>query len=325
MSQIARASAATIGLGGRLAIGPSAALLAKARTLPADLTIVHNEPAHWAGIRLMAAGRRVAADIEDWYSEDLMPEARAGRPLRLIRSMEATLLRRSAYVTTTSRALSEALHGRYGGPLPRVVSNSFPLQPNPLGRTTGPVPAFFWFSQTTGPGRGLELFLAAWSRTTLPSRLVLLGDPVAGYAASLLARVPADRRDRVVFRSQVPPASLPAVIAEHDIGLALEQSFIVNRDLTVTNKILQYLNAGLAVVASPTAGQREVLAQAPDAGIVADFMQTSGTASALDRLLAERTALAGHRAAARRLAEDVYCWEREEPRLLDLVGTTLAG
>jgi len=325
MSRIARSAAPVIGLGGRLAIGPSAALLARARAIPADLTIVHNEPAHWAGIRLMSGGRRVAADIEDWHSEDLTPEARARRPLRLIRASEAGLLRRAAYVTTTSRALSGALHDRYGGMQAQVISNSFPLQANPLGRETGPVPAFFWFSQTTGPGRGLELFLSAWSRTTVPSRLVILGDPVAGYPASLLARVPAERRDQVSFRPQVAPASLPAVIAEHDIGLALEQSFIVNRDLTITNKILQYLNAGLAVVASPTAGQREVLAQAPEAGVISDFMQTGEAASALDRLLADRAVLTGRRAAARRLAEEVYCWEREEPRLLDLVERAIEG
>ena len=34
-----------------------------------------------------------------------------------------------------------------------------------------------------------------------------------------------------------------ATVARHDIGLALEQPFIVNRDLTITNKILQYMNA----------------------------------------------------------------------------------
>jgi len=45
-------------------------------------------------------------------------------------------------------------------------------------------------------------------------------------------------------------------IAEHDIGFAGEMPHCRSRDLTVTNKILQYLLAGLAVVASGTAGQR---------------------------------------------------------------------
>jgi glycosyltransferase involved in cell wall biosynthesis len=272
----------------------------------------------------MGSGRRVAADIEDWHSEDLLPEARRSRPLALIRSVEGRLLAGAAYTTTTSHALAGALHERYGGAVPHVISNSFPLQPDPLGRPSGSPPAFFWFSQTTGPGRGLELFLSAWSRTSNPSRVVLLGECQSGYATSLLNRVPSHRRAEITFRPLVPPASLPAVIAEHDVGLALEQAFIVNRNLTITNKILQYLNAGLAVIASPTAGQREVLAHSPVAGLTVDLSQTAEAAGLLDRLLADRDALDRARAAARGLAERVYCWEREEPRLLELVERTLA-
>src|SRR5690606_12231108 len=87
------------------ALGPAAALLRAARARPADLTIVHNEIAHWAGLRLLDAGRRVAADIEDWHSEDLLPADRVGRPLDLLRRTERDLLHRAAYVTTTSESL----------------------------------------------------------------------------------------------------------------------------------------------------------------------------------------------------------------------------
>jgi glycosyltransferase involved in cell wall biosynthesis len=121
----------------------------------------------------------------------------------------------------------------------------------------------------------------------------------------------------------VPPSALPAVIAGHDIGLALELAEIPSRDLTITNKILQYLNAGLAVVASDTAGQREVLARAPDAGLLVNLSDAVATATALDHLLGDRAAMMRRQQAARRLAEEVYCWEREAPRLLSLVADAL--
>ena len=54
-------------------------------------------------------------------------------------------------------------------------------------------------------------------------------------------------------------------IAEHDIGFAGEQNYCRSRDLTVTNKILHYLLGGLAVIASDTAGQRQIAAQAGEA------------------------------------------------------------
>jgi glycosyltransferase involved in cell wall biosynthesis len=152
---------------------------------------------------------------------------------------------------------------------------------------------------------------------------VLLGEPRPGYDRQLLENVPAGRRAQIAFRPLVAPAALPAAIAEHDVGLALEERAIVNRDLTITNKILQYLNAGLAVVATPTAGQREVLAHDPNAGVLVEPGDTPAFARALDALLASREELSRRQQAARRLAESTYCWEREAPHLLSLVATAL--
>ncbi|MDZ4788033.1 MAG: glycosyltransferase [Blastochloris sp.] len=298
-------------------LGPAADLLRAAQSLPSDLVIVHNEIPHWIGTRLLAEGRRVAVDFEDWHSEDLIPQERAGRPLELLRRCEHTLLHHAASTSTTSNALADGLHRRHGGTRPHVITNSFPLSALSEIRTSlNRPPTFFWFSQTTGPGRGLELFLRAWAGTTQPSNVVLLGNLRRGYDRSLLDLLPLTHRSRLQFLPLVSPTELPALIAQHDIGLALEESFILNRDLTITNKILQYLNAGLAIIASDTAGQREVLAHNPAAGIIVSLEDTTALAATLDQLLADPAALLGRRHAARRLAEEHYCWEREAPKLL---------
>lgn len=304
-------------------LGPIGALRRSVRQFPADLIIVHNEAPHWVGVQLMKEGRRVAADIEDWHSEDLLPEDRLRRPLARIQAVERTLINRAAYTTTTSEALAKALQARYGGPCPAVITNSFPLQSDPHRGPVGQPPAFFWFSQTLGPGRGLELFLSAWRQTRQPSRLALLGQPTPGFDRLLRSHLPADYHPRVSFLPPVSPAELPAIIAGHDVGLALEQSSILNRDLAITNKILQYLNAGLAIAASDTAGQREVLAQQPEAGLILNLSNAADTANRLDHLLGDRPELSRRQQAARRLAEDVYCWEKEAPRLLSLVAKAL--
>jgi glycosyltransferase involved in cell wall biosynthesis len=322
---LARRLVALVGLQTPRALGPFDRLLRRARALPADLTIVHNEVAHCVGVHLLDRGRRVAADIEDWHSEDLLPSDRVQRPLELIRTTERTLLHRAIYTTTTSHALADALHARYGGRPPQVITNSPALPPQPRRVDSRQPPIFFWFSQTTGPGRGLEPFLSAWSRTTCPSRVVLLGETRPQFAAELLTTVPSERRSAVEFLSLVSPKELPAMIARHDIGLALEDKSILNRDLTITNKILQYLGGGLAVVASETAGQREVIDHDPAAGIVVPLDNPVACASLLDELLTDRVQLAARQLAARRLAETIYCWEREQPRLLDLVATALTS
>jgi glycosyltransferase involved in cell wall biosynthesis len=320
--RIARQLTAT-GLPTLHALGQVGPLRERALALPADLTIVHNEIPFWIGCDLLRRGRRVAADFEDWHSEDLLPADRRGRPLVSLRRLERELLLKAAYTSTTSAALSAALAQRYSAPAPHVLTNSFPLQSDPHAGPPGTPPAFFWFSQTIGPGRGLEIFCDAWVRTTQPSRLVLLGQPGRGFDRELLARLPAAFAARVTLQPLVPPPELPALIARHDVGLALEQSWIPNRDLTITNKILQYLNAGLAVVATPTTGQREVLARAPDAGRLVDFNAPAAAAATLDELICDPKRLARTQHQARALASSTYCWEREAPRLVALVATAL--
>ncbi|MCU0792642.1 MAG: glycosyltransferase [Opitutaceae bacterium] len=304
-------------------LGPAICLLRAARKHSWDLIIAHNEISHWAGLRLLHQGRRVAADLEDWHSEDLLAEARRHRPIALLRLQERDLLHRAAHCTTTSHALANALQLRYGGQTPFVITNSFPLGSVRQEPDTDAIPSLLWFSQTIGPGRGLESFCAAWAATRVPSRLTLVGEDSAGYVASLRASLPPSHRGRLETLPPVAPSVLPDLIARHDVGLALENLVPPNKDLTISNKILQYLNAGLAVVATPTAGQREVLACAPDAGVLETFADPAVAASVLDDLLSTPSALRRRGQAARRLAEDVYCWEKEGPRLVEIAERSL--
>ncbi len=306
------------------AFGPLGPLGRLARQLPSDLIIVHTELAFCLGAQLLTEGRRVAADFEDWHSQDLLPANRSTRPLRLLRLVEHSLLQRAAYTSTTSHALAAALAGESGGKPPIVISNSFALQPLPAPSQSVGGPALLWFSQTIGPGRGLEPFLQAWGQTGQTSGLSLLGDVSPEYRQELLDQLPPSHRDRLSFLPLCSPAELPVVIARHQIGLALEPTTPANKDLTISNKILQYLNAGLVILATGTAGQREVLARAPAAGLEINLGDTSVLARQLDTLVADRPRLVEMGAAARRAAELIYSWEKEAPRLLAAVKKALA-
>ncbi|MDP1580395.1 MAG: glycosyltransferase [Candidatus Didemnitutus sp.] len=307
------------------ALGPAHALLARALREPADLTIVHTEIPIWAACSLIREGRRVAVDVEDWYSEDLLYRDRLARPLRLLRDSEAFSLRNAVYSSATSQSMADALTRSLACPPPIVIRNTFPLQAKSrLDRPTdGKPPRFIWFSQTVGPGRGLELFLAAWSRTRQPSQLYLLGDERPGYRDKLMELLPAHRRSDLRFLPIVTPAQLPVRLAEFDLGLALEPRWPLNRDVTISNKIFQYMNAGLAVVATTTAGQREVMEAAPDCGLLVKANHTTALAAQLDEVLASPARLRAMQQASRRAAEQMFCWEREEPRLIAAVNQAL--
>ncbi len=308
-------------------LGPAAgALLRQAQRQPADLIITHTEIPVWAAQSLQRAGRRVAVDLEDWHSEDLLPADRRHRPLRLLRRAEQFALQQAAYVSVPSASMADALHQTYGGTRPIVVRNTFPLQPDPRPQRSRPAatPRFIWFSQTVGPGRGLEPFLAAWGLTRQPSQVCLLGDAQPDYREHLRALVPAGRRADLSFLAPVPPDQLPGLLADYDLGLALEASTPISRDVTITNKIFQYLNAGLAALATGTRGQREVLQAAPACGRLIQLENPTALAAELDALIADPDQIAAMQQAARTAAEQQFSWEHEEARLLAAVARALA-
>lgn len=292
----------------------------------ADYMILHLETAVLIGERLLARGCRLGLDMEDWYSQDLLPEVQRNRPVGMLQAAERKLMDVAAHVTCPSQVMSRELAQHYGcRRTPAVIHNSFPwgdrtgIDGRRLDRGTSERPSIFWFSQTIGPGRGLEDLLAALPRIEARVEVHLRGECAPGFAAWLARSIPDTHRDCVAVHPLVPLQELPSRIAEHDIGFAGEMLYCRSRDLTITNKILQYLLAGLAVVASDTAGQREVAALA--AGAV--FLYPSGKPTALadhiNWLLSDEDRLKTARWAAVRAAASNYCWERDEKRLVELV------
>jgi len=151
----------------------------------------------------------------------------------------------------------------------------------------------------------------------------LRGAPAAGFEAWLRSHVPEQWRELVFVHPVVHNDELLSRIAEHDIGFAGEMKYCRSRDLTVTNKILYFLLAGLAVVASDTAGHREVAEQAAGAVWLYPPGNAAALAACLNSLLRSSDRLERSKHAALAAAQNGLCWERQEPVLLEAVGSAL--
>lgn len=307
-------------------LGPSVVELAKqARKARADYYIAHLEQGVWVGVQLRRSSSSVGIDMEDWYSEDLLPEARKSRPLRLLRNLEKELLTTCFHATCPSRAMSEALAKDFGCPQPAVVYNAFPWSDRESidglfrDRQKRCVPSIHWFSQTIGHGRGLDDLIAALPLLKHAAEIHLRGNPVTGFEKWLAERVPEAWRGRIMVHGLVPTTKLLSRITEHDIGFAGETPTMRSRDLTITNKILHYLLGGLAVVASGTAGQREVAEQAPGGVFLYPAGDAPALAARLNTLLESSEALTRAKNAARDAAKRTFCWERQEKTLLESI------
>jgi glycosyltransferase involved in cell wall biosynthesis len=305
-------------------------LLAAARTLEASLYIAHSEPALWVGKELARSGKNVGVDMEDWFSEDLVPEAQRERPLKLLRSLERDFLKIGKHRSCTSAAMSDALAETYNCKPPKVIYNAFPLAERQSldhkakDRYDRQLPSIHWFSQTLARGRGLEDLFEALPKINSPAQLHLRGSISSENRKWIESSLPKDWRERVFLHPLVSNKELLSRIAEHDIGLALEPITPRNKNVTISNKIFQYLLAGLAVIASDTAGQREVARGADSAIWLYQAGDSLGLADNLNMLLRSPELLLASKRAALAAAETRFNWEKIAPALVRSVEAAVA-
>jgi len=288
----------------------------------ASLYIMHQELPTIVGSELLRKNYKIAFDFEDWYSEDLLPEARKRRPLKLLRRAEWFALNNARFCMTTSRALSDRLAKEYCCQPPHIIYNVFPsyVRRDETDFNKRPL-KLFWFSQTIGPGRGLENFITILKNISQKIELHLLGAISNSFREYLSELGPSHLKIR--FHGLVEEKKLPAIISSFDIGLALELTDPLSRNYTITNKYFQYLQAGLPIISSKTFGQNEVfsifrpgflLPQNPDAKKIA----------ALEHWLNNPEKLKEAKKNAE-LTSQYYNWEIESGKLSDIVDEAISN
>jgi hypothetical protein len=295
----------------------------------ADLYTCHQEISTVIGCKLIEQGFRVAFDFEDWYSHDLLPEANRSRPVRLLEKYEKYALNKGILTYTTSSAMAVAMAEFAGSREPRILQNVFPfadrdhIDHKTKDRVDITMPSIHWYSQTIGPGRGIEFLVQSLEDVTIPVEFHLRGNLFQDFERTLTDQFPHHKGHKLFFHSLVPHSELLSRIAEHDIGLATEEYIPDSRNLTITNKILQYLQGGIAVVASDTLGQQEVAKEAPDAVMMFKNKDRPGLSSLLNSLLKDADRLKRAKQAALQAAGDKFCWEHQQPWLVNWVSEAL--
>jgi hypothetical protein len=228
----------------------------KALSQNADLYICHQELPSYIGTLLLKKGKKVAFDIEDWYSKDLLQKDQKFRPLKLLQKTESTALKLSQLVYTTSLPMAKALADKYKSKMPEVIYNSFPSfsTSNPIAKTNKAI-KLIWISQTIGPGRGLEEIVQSLNTVNnINFELNLRGNISDEYKNNLKNNLK-NNNHRINFLSLIPNNEIQRDLVNYDIGLATEPNYPLNKDLTISNKIFHYLSVGLPVIASSTQGQ----------------------------------------------------------------------
>ena len=267
-----------------------------------------------AAMAARAQGVPYALDLEDFHDREHDDTAEGRLSDALHARVVGELYPGAAFATAGSAAIADAYARKYGR-RPIAVHNTFPLPDTAASAPhEGPL-RLHWFSQTIGPGRGLEQAIAAVGAAGIDAELALRGRISADYRRTLesLVHLQAPRL-RLTLLPPIAPDALVASCAAFDVGLALEPARSPNNDLAASNKLFTYLVAGLAVALTDTTGQRPVADELGADAVRVRPGDSAALAAGLRRWHEDRAALARARQASFAAARRRWHWEHDDDR-----------
>ena len=302
-------------------------LNAAAQAVHADLYIAHYIAALPAAARAAARhNARYAFDAEDFHLGDMPDIPSNALEKQIIREIEERYLPGTAYVTAASPLIAEAYVDAYRIPKPKVILNVFPKKNAPAAPTqcgsAKPSPSVYWFSQTIGPGRGLEIAIEAIAHAKSSPHLHLRGNAAAGYQDHLHELALHHGVDhRLHFLDPAPPDDLERLGTQYDLGYSGETGFSANNLRALSNKIFSYLISGLPCLAADTPAHRQIAPELGYAMTLFPIGDAASLATAMDKLLLDPEMLASARSHAWNLGQTRFNWETEQSGLLSIVSS----
>ncbi len=266
----------------------------------------------WIFVRMVAVGWRLNADV--YHSNDLntLPQgwlcAKVLRRRRLLYDshevqssrtgygrlhawFERALITRADLMLMTTQMRAEYVAKRYGITPPTVIRN-LPrlLDPDPargdLRRSLNlpPDEPILLYQGGIQMGRGLEQLIDAVPRITRGT-IVLMGD---GRLKPKIVRLVRERglAQRVRFAPKVPYLELYHYTAHAYLGFQIIQNVCFNHYSTISNKLLEYIMAGVPAIASDFPEVRRIV-ETYGSGLLVDPSRPEAIAEAANRLLQE--------------------------------------
>lgn len=293
-------------------------------TRSANIYFAHNIetllPAAHAAARHRAA---LMFDCMEYYS-DMGSDGHPPHFSHATRHLEASWLPRCALVVASSTVMAEFLAKEYSITRPVPSYNAAPrleaLPPKYGGGLN-----LYWRNYVLGFGpRGLDDALQALQFLPTTVRLFIQGLLPSDGGAVLKEKIDQlGLTERVTILPPHGPGDAVKTSAQYDIGLCLEHRTNRNHELTVSNKMFDYLMGGLAVVASDLPGLSSVIERS-GGGLVFEPGNVTSLVSTINRLHQNPQLLAEFQNRARSFALAEGNREYEVERVALAMRTALA-
>ncbi|MCE8018926.1 glycosyltransferase family 4 protein [Halomonas sp. MCCC 1A11036] len=238
----------------------------------------------------------------------------------LVGWLEKKLMPKAAGTITTTDARAKFFARAYGIPRPLVLQNRPRLvkveNSNRIREELGlaePWPIVL-YQGGLQPGRGLPRLVEAAASVPNAYFVFIGGGRQAAELHELTAELGLE--ERVRFIPTVALSELPSYTASADVGVQPIENTCLNHFTTDSNKLFEYVIAGLPVVASqlPEIGK---VVRNHDLGLLVPPGDTVALATAIRRLVESTELRAYYRAKAEQAAESLN-WETQEQALVEL-------
>lgn len=286
--------------------------------------VIHTQDVHLLGVAARAKSRARGAGFETRliydaheYIQGLAPP----RPVRAWSSLEAEYIRRADAVVTVAPAIADLLQRDFDLPrLPTVVRNIPSVVPGgakSLRREIGLPDSqlLLVYSGGLDATRGVHTLVAALAQIP-EAHLALVSRADTGYTRELqeMAGI-GGYEDRLHFAPFVEPQEVVGYLSSADIGVHTIVSGPVNHEVTLPNKVFEYMHARLPIVIS-------------DCKAMSEFVEEVGVGRAfrsedVDSLVAVLRDVIAHRDTYETRYEDPsvlleHSWTTEREKMFDL-------
>ncbi len=293
-------------------------LLVKASSIKADYFIGHNLGALAVAVTAATAqNAKCGFDFEDYHRGELNNLDNA--ELKRIQYLEEKYFHACNHISFASPLIAKKEMSHFPNFKGKIVilNNTFPLSAKIPEVKSGENLNLFWFSQTVGADRGLVTVLLAMKYLNDPRITLTLVGKIGAQVLRDFQSILGDLSKQLIIKGIVPPGEIDKIAAQADVGLALEQSTPVNRDICLTNKIFTYLSAGLAIIFTDTTAQKEFNGTY-HAGLIYDQGNAEALAKCLQGYLIPGK-LYHQKLQNWQLAKDKLNWEQESKKLLEIL------
>ena len=294
-------------------------LLREAKNIKADWYIGHNLGSLSIAVRAAKHNKAKAGfDFEDYHRGEGIDKNTLERIIFLERKYVPFL----SYYTTASELITKSTtinHSNFVGKVITIL-NCFPLSQQTafLEKVfTDHTLRLFWFSQTIGLNRGIELLLEALKIINNKSISLTLAGRCNDDLKAFINQNYNELYANIDYAAIIQPENLPAFASQFDVGMAIELKKPFNRDICLTNKIFTYLLAGNAMILSNTAMQSSF----NDHYNVGQIYVAGDAESLAEKIIfyLDTKKLNEQKKHNYELAKNTLNWEQESKKLLEII------